>query len=507
MVISSCFAQKGKEFKTDPDWADDNKRAMKYPENTYLIGFSEMYNAKNKNVNALLQEAREAAQDFLIKKVRVTIESETKTIITDNNGKANTDFEMAITATSDMDLALLKFNEHYNKKKNIAYAMAYVAKADVVSHNADKITKAITKVKGILESSAQFQQNGKKGEAQKKLLEANNSFEEIDDAKTYIGLMGKNVYQKHQPLFEEAKQLKLDYEDQYAKLFNYKSNSIEDVAYLLATTLKVQAGQKQDKVRLGNITFELTKMNSAFSRRLYSYLDDKLASAADFNVITDAPIGTKTYEKYLLEGTYWEEGDYLNVIVKMKDVISKKTAASANGKIAIATLTGLGINYKPENFEEAFSKQNEFKKDEVVSGALKLEVMTNKGKDNLIFEEGESLKLYVRTNRECYVRFVYHMADGSQVLLVDNYYINSALIGKYYELPYEFECAEPFGVEFLQANAQTEQFPPLNTHREYGYEFITDDFKEMIVATRGFKVKEKKVEKTESRLTITTFAK
>jgi hypothetical protein len=67
------------------------------------------------------------------------------------------------------------------------------------------------------------------------------------------------------------------------------------------------------------------------------------------------------------------------------------------------------------------------------------------------------------------------MADGSQVLFVDNYYISSDKVNKVYELPYEFECSAPFGVETIQLSAQSEPFKKLNTKIVDGYEFVSDD--------------------------------
>ena len=76
-----------------------------------------------------------------------------------------------------------------------------------------------------------------------------------------------------------------------------------------------------------------------------------------------------------------------------------------------------------------------------------------------------------------------------------------------YQLPDEFICAEPFGAELLQVNAQTEKFEPLNTSKKYGYNFITDDLNEIIEKNRGFKKLDSKILRAENRLVITTMSK
>jgi hypothetical protein len=81
-------------------------------------------------------------------------------------------------------------------------------------------------------------------------------------------------------------------------------------------------------------------------------------------------------------------------------------------------------------------------------------------------------------------------------------------VNKVYQLPDEFICAEPFGAELLQVNAQTEKFEPLVTKMQYGYNFITDDIGEIIKKNRGFKkLDNDKVLKAENRMIITTMGK
>jgi hypothetical protein len=100
------------------------------------------------------------------------------------------------------------------------------------------------------------------------------------------------------------------------------------------------------------------------------------------------------------------------------------------------------------------------------------------------------------------------LADGAKVLLLDNYYIGIDKVNKVYELPEEFVCAEPFGAELLLVNAQTEKFEPLNTRKQYGYEFILDNVPEILANTRGFKKVEKgELMRAENSIVITTMGK
>ena len=146
----------------------------------------------------------------------------------------------------------------------------------------------------------------------------------------------------------------------------------------------------------------------------------------------------------------------------------------------------------------------------MTGGDLNIEIWTGKGTDNLIYEEDELLKLFVRANKECYIRLIYYLADGSKVLLLDNYYIDMAKVNVVYELPYTFQCAEPFGVETLQMNAQNKTFDLLKFTSEYGYDFLTDNMETILAKTRGFKrvsADKEELIKAEKRLVFTTISK
>jgi len=118
------------------------------------------------------------------------------------------------------------------------------------------------------------------------------------------------------------------------------------------------------------------------------------------------------------------------------------------------------------------------------------------------------MKVYVRANRPANIRLLYILADGSRTLLCDNYPISMALANQVVEIPEEFECAPPFGSEFLVVVARTGEFEPLETVMIDGYEYLKADApKEAIAQTRGMRRKKKTpedIQQTEVKLVITT---
>ena len=119
-----------------------------------------------------------------------------------------------------------------------------------------------------------------------------------------------------------------------------------------------------------------------------------------------------------------------------------------------------------------------------------IEFWTNKGDSDLTFSEGEELELYVRSPKETYIRLIYELADGSKVLMFDNYHIDHSQINKEIQYPETFECAEPFGNETALLYASDTPFRPLNVEVQDEYQFITEDIQKLNTGTqRGFKKK------------------
>ena len=92
------------------------------------------------------------------------------------------------------------------------------------------------------------------------------------------------------------------------------------------------------------------------------------------------------------------------------------------------------------------------------------------------------------------VRFIYHLADGREVLLLDNYYIDISQVNSWYAIPYIFECTAPFGAELLQVYASNEKFAPLSIRLMDGYRVIQErdndiDSTALSLSTRGLRTK------------------
>lgn len=119
-----------------------------------------------------------------------------------------------------------------------------------------------------------------------------------------------------------------------------------------------------------------------------------------------------------------------------------------------------------------------------------IQFWTNKGDSDLTFSDGDELKLYVRSPKETYIRLIYELADGTKVLMFDNYHIDHSQINKEIKYPETFECAAPYGNETALLYASDTPFRPLSVEDHDGYQFITETVQKLNKGTqRGFKKK------------------
>ncbi len=494
-----------------PNWIKYESRQAFYPEQKYLIGFSSEINYADAVVSELIDKCKSNAKNTLVESVKVSINSITESGINNlNSGKNAETFEYikhSSVSYSNIDIAGLISETYYDKKKNIAYALTYISKSDLIAYYKQKVETSLQNLEQKYKFAEESKLEGKAQIAFPKLLECLPVFRDIEEAQSILAALG--VVDESAIKSKNTLSLKSKVDKGLDELNNSAKSDVSDLAYFIANGLKLQKPDLKGTVSLSTFNYQDTKMGSPLSKRLYKELEQKLVSVAQFNMLNQevfsASNSLNPYD-YIITGTYWEEGDYIKFIVVLRDFKTGKAAASIESKLKKEYCSQNNIEYLPENFIEANNKAKIFNENEIIGGDLQLEVWTNKGNTNLLYSQNDTLKLYIRTNKECYVRFIYHLADGSSVLLLDDFYIGVDKINKVYQLPDEFICSEPFGAEMLQVNAQTEKFEPLNTTLQNGYHFISDNLNEIIEKSRGFKKLDDKILKAETRLVITTMA-
>jgi hypothetical protein len=497
--IVLCFISINLKAQT-PDWADEAARKLNYPDTLFLVGFASERNVNNEEPQTLLNRIESYAKGQLIEYIQVKVQSEAVQEVKENNDNIQKSYRSIYSASSNLDLVGLKVEKSYDSKTKMGYALAYARKADLYSYYKGLVESGLTKAIQKIEQANNALKNGDIQHSLKACLEAGNILPEVEQAQKVLLAINAGRSTDNDIQNERTARQRTTIENLVRQAQRSSGNTVDEASLFIARGLKLQTGNLEIPLLLSNFTYQDTKMGSEFSRRLSQSLQSKLVGEAGYKIETEATAD----KKYILTGTFWKETNEVKLIATLKD-LNGKIVATAEAFIPSSWFETTKVNYLPENFEQAYSKMRAFSMNEVLKGDLNVEIWTNKGDENLLYTEGEKLKFFVRANKECYLRFIYHLADGQSALLLDNYYIAENMTNKVVEIPFEFECSEPFGVETLQANAQTVEFPKLTTTRNDGYDFINDNLNEVLLNTRGFKkVVSKDVQKAEKRLTFTT---
>lgn len=485
-----------------PDWSDAKTRKLRFSDIEYIVGFASEPNSQKENPADLLARLESYAKGQLVEYIQVTVRSETELRVTETNNKFQQNYKSMNSSSSNLSLTGLKVETAYDQKAKIGYAIAYAKRSELLSYYQSTVVNSLQNAEVKIKSALQAMKSGNGEQALKLSLEAISMVNPVEQAQSVIFALRRGSATDDQTQMTRLNKVKSDIEEIMRQVQRSSGNTIDDISYFLARGLMLQTGKLSTPVSLSNFTYQDTKIGSELSNRLNQTLTSKLVENG-YQVISS---GVKA-EGLVLTGTYWKEPSDIKLIATLKKT-DGTLVASAEAFLPINWVEGSNIKYLPENFEEAFSRMRVFNRDEVIKGDLNVEVWTNKGDDGLVFTEGERLKFFVRANKECYIRMIYHLADNQSVLLMDSYYIPAHMANKVIELPDEFECAEPFGVETLQVNAQTQPFAPLRTRSQYGYQFIDESFNDIILGTRGIrKLEDKPMDKAEKRIIFTTMAR
>lgn len=498
LLVLMFFCKTTGNFAQVPEWVDAEHRKLRYNDREYLVGFASEKNLQKENPSDLLGRLENYAKEQIAEYIQVTVKSEEALNVKQENEKFQQLYTRISTSATELVLSGIKVETYYDPKKRIGYCLAYTRRSDLLEYYKQNLNTQLNKAEQLLNQSNNLIKTNRE-QAYKLALEALSILPEMDQAQTVIMGIKRSAYENDIQL-ERVIKLQSGIESALHEINRGIANTLDDACFMLAQGLKIQTGALNAPVLISNFTYQDTRFGSELSNRITQLLGSRLVSTAGYNVVSS---GT-TSVGYAITGTYWKEAQEIKIMATLKE-ISGKIIASAQATLPMSWITTNNVRYLPENFEEAYSRIKDFDKNEIVKGDINVEIWTNKGKDNLIFTEGEHLKLYVRANKECYIRLIYHLADGHSVLLFDNYYIAAHMVNKVIEIPDEFVCSEPFGVEVLQVNAQSKPFDPLNIRKQDGYDFIESSLKEVLVNTRGFKkANTETIDKAEKKIVITT---
>lgn len=533
-TISCATAQ----AQDKPDWVKNYGTDDKYPPSKYIIGFG-ISSGRGSEALAIAQDnARANAAKVIV----VDIKSLLRTFKEEVNKKYSQHLTSVTESATVLQLIALNASTYEEDRPPTVYALAYANKDLLKEAYLDKKLRKRAEIQRVLKDAQAAESRSENMLAATKYLSLYPLYEEMKEAETIYMVVGypENASQEEKQKRLEALIAGLDktlgsgdrlmtwteVANRIDKLLAQQLNTVDEVARSLIIQLSKQVGDMNGKLMLVPFTYQSTKMSSSFARYLRDQMENQIGELLrlKWNVVAQtkgfkpktnqitSELAEASGAQWILSGTYWkqveEQVDKIKIMADLRDVKTGKTLAVAKITFDASILESAGLSFRPVNFQQAMIEQNALLEGEIISSQIQVDVWTNKGNENLLFTEGEIMKVFVRVNREAYIRLIYILADGARTVLYDRYYISADMANQVVEIPEEFECAPPFGSEFLVVVARTGKLPPLETVEVDGYYYLKADApKEAIAQTRGMKRKKtlpKDVKQTEVKLVITT---
>ena len=530
LVISLFLTLPVVQAKDAPDWVKNFGKSSKYPEIRYLVGFG---SAVGKGPEAS-QIAQDNARADISRKIVVKVESLFATV-TEEKNKRFSQYASSITQSSTVIQLMGLQTEVYvddNRKNPATYVLAYISRTKLVSIYTEKSSKLRADIKRIIAAAQEDEKNSKTEEAVTKYLSLYPLYEELKEAETIL-VVAKQLSSIDAAFDELAKtdetkteikptlMSQAEVSNKIGQLLRQSMKSVDDVARTVVFQIAKHVKEPEGRVLVTPFTYQDTKMSSTFARYFRQTLETEFGQIGKWNAVNQTrdfkPKSTQITRdlakasgaEWLLSGTYWEQEEKIKLLTNLRDINTGKPLAGASVVFDKELIKSASLGFKPQNFNSAIIEQQAFAEGEFKSGQLQVEVWTNKGSENLLLTEGETMNVNVRVNRESHIRLLYILADGRRTLLYDDYFIGQSRVNRAVKVPEEFVCVPPFGAEMLICLASTAPFEKVETVKEGGYLFLKEAPPEVAAKKlRGFQKKEQtESHQAEAKIVITTMKK
>ena len=514
LSLSICHLVEAKNKK--PDWVVNYGQATEFPADRYLTGFGSAAGIDQQSQQVAQDNARADLSRQVVVKISNNISNQQQETETDLVQQ----FSSVTHSTSSLQVMGLKSEVYLDdhRKHPTAYALTYIRRTDLVrlyQQEKERVQKEIGQLIRLAESNLE-----QKELALQYYFQTLPLFEKLTESRTVLLSVGASSLLDRQEQ-DDVLPSKNEIWDRIRQLALFEIKHLEDVAGAIQFQFNQQFQAPKAGLLVIPFYYQDTKLCSQFARYLKQTLESKLSQSVPptgqfqaRSVSFSRDLAAASGADYIITGSYWEETDRLRVLAQCRELKSGTVVASTSVEFA-SDLLPAAMQLKPENFQSAMAQQMAFAQQIIDSDQFQLEVWTDRGQDALLYRQGELMKIYLRSNRPCYVRLIYILADGQKTLLLDNLPINAESVNRSLSVnelkDLDFECAAPFGAEMLVAVGRTDQFDPLKTVEKDGYYFLPVSQPEEVAYlsrdVRGFKRRQRddaSIKQTESKLMITT---
>jgi hypothetical protein len=264
--------------------------------------------------------------------------------------------------------------------------------------------------------------------------------------------------------------------------------SFHEVIPVFAQNIKTSG---KHRIAVGNITYQETKLGSAFSVYLQGELSKQLEKSSAFEEFsrkdleailkeqelsqsdlfdekTAIKLGALKSVQGMIAGEYIEAGQEIIINLRLLSLTTGKIVSTAQCRLSKTDIP-FGIDVLPSNFDQIQSDTVQLP----ATGSLKIKVWVSKGEGG-VYKDGEKLYIFFKANKDCYVRLYHIDVNGVKQSIYPNQFVSEKMqvkANKTYVFPdqsmnFDFTLGAPYGSEQIFAIAQTQPFTDKLTEGE-----------------------------------------
>jgi hypothetical protein len=478
----------------EPDWVKNGGNSPRFGDSRFVTGF-----AMAEGQNALDGAKQQASAD-LAGKISVRIQHELQDVAEEEDGEYRYRIAAITHSTTDIRLTGLLFETH--EKGERVYVLAYLDRQVAAEQRERERNLALIDLRECVSSAERH-------ERARRATDAIHTYEScrrpIAQALEHdaVARVLRREQAANDVALNEVIRATRTVDEKISSILDRPASSLREASGRLALQLLDRGDLGNSPLTVSPFTYGTTDLSSAFGRETAIELERALVADRAAADGTAEAAGAK-----LVRGVYLVRADEIRLSATLKDVESGRLLDSAETTLPRAALPK-GVALKPANFETALRDQKILAEGELLSGDLRVEVWTDKGRRGVVYTEREELKIYLRVNQPAWVRLVYVLQSGAQVPLEQAYYIDASKVNFVVEYPEAFEIAPPFGVEHIHATGFTMHPEPVATRRVMidgeSYDIVADGM-DAVVRTRGLRRvrNDEKFAMAEGFVTVTT---
>lgn len=241
-------------------------------------------------------------------------------------------------------------------------------------------------------------------------------------------------------------------------------DNIAEAARSIARGLSDRLQSHVTHVLIGNLTLQDTRLSSEFADHMKRYLEAELKRSGDFkSVKLQRTMRTRAFsfredeevpqreEFATLSGRYWLAGDSLFVSTHLLNAKGKKLSEY---EVEIAR-SAIPWSVVPENMDKVRETESRFSWLPALTSDFPVRLQIDRGNGG-VYRNGERLRVFFRTSRDCHLRVLYIDADQNWILMYPTKRDNEKemlKVDREYSLHArnEYTVRPPFGSESIRA--------------------------------------------------------